>query len=224
MSSSQSLKLVSFVICPFVQRSLIALNYKNSPYEIEYIDLANKPDWFLSQVPTGKVPALFVNDDVLFESSAINEYLEEITPAPRLMPEIAVERAKIRGKIALADELIFAQYRMLNSDNSEGFSTNKTKIIETLKKLEPHVETKPFSAEALDLFDIAIAPFFYRLAYTPKVLAEIKENVSPSLAAWIDGLNALGAVKESVREDFEPAFFEYFETRNSACLLAEKAA
>ena len=37
-------KLVSFDVCPYVQRSVITLQEKGVPYEIEYIDLNNKPE------------------------------------------------------------------------------------------------------------------------------------------------------------------------------------
>ena len=76
-------KLISSATCPFVQRSAITLEYKRVPYEIEFIDLNDKPKWFLEISPTGKVPVLVVRDGdreiVLFESAVINEYLDEIT-------------------------------------------------------------------------------------------------------------------------------------------------
>ena len=121
------IKLVSFVICPFVQRSLITLLYKKQPYEIEYIDLENKPDWFLAKVPTGKVPALFLGDDVLFESAAINEYLDETTPN-QIMSSEPIEKAKARGKIAFADQLIFNQFRMTVTSDQETFEKEKKSI------------------------------------------------------------------------------------------------
>jgi glutathione S-transferase len=40
-------KLISSATCPFVQRSAITLEHKHVPYEIEFVDLANKPQWFL---------------------------------------------------------------------------------------------------------------------------------------------------------------------------------
>ncbi len=40
-----SLRLVSFDLCPFVQRSAIALEEKGIDYDMVYIDLRNKPDW-----------------------------------------------------------------------------------------------------------------------------------------------------------------------------------
>ena len=79
--------LVSFKTCPWVQRSAIALREKNTPFEFRHIEPDNRPDWFLAISPHKKVPVLRIDDTVsLFESSAINEYLDE-TIAPRLHPE-----------------------------------------------------------------------------------------------------------------------------------------
>ena len=48
------LKLVSFKACPFVQRVAITLQYKGIDYDIEYIDLANPPEWFIAISPLKK--------------------------------------------------------------------------------------------------------------------------------------------------------------------------
>ena len=81
------LRLISFPLCPYVQRAAIALAEKGVDFERIDIDLANKPDWFLKLSPLGKVPVLVVEQDgreeVLFESAVIAEYLDE-TIAPRL--------------------------------------------------------------------------------------------------------------------------------------------
>ncbi len=72
------IKLVSFKNCPFVQRVMGALVMKNVPFEIEYIELNNKPQWFLDISPNGQVPVLITeNETVLFESDAIVEYLDD---------------------------------------------------------------------------------------------------------------------------------------------------
>ena len=85
--------LVSFKTCPWVQRSAIVLREKNTPFEFRHIERDNRPDWFLAISPHKKVPVLRVDDTVsLFESNAINEYLDE-TIAPRLHPEDPVQRA-----------------------------------------------------------------------------------------------------------------------------------
>ena len=85
--------LVSFKTCPWVQRAAIVLREKKIDFEFRHIERDNRPDWFLAISPHKKVPVLRLDDSVsLFESNAINEYLDE-TLAPRLHPEDAVQRA-----------------------------------------------------------------------------------------------------------------------------------
>ena len=70
--------LVSFKTCPWVQRAAIVLREKNVPFEFRHIEPDNRPDWFLAISPHKKVPVLRIDDTVsLFESNAINEYLDE---------------------------------------------------------------------------------------------------------------------------------------------------
>src|SRR5258708_13715660 len=78
---------------PGVQRWAILLREKNPELEFRHIEPDNRPDWFLAISPHKKVPVLRIDDRLsLFESSAINEYLDE-TVAPRLHPEDPIERA-----------------------------------------------------------------------------------------------------------------------------------
>ncbi|WP_236701358.1 glutathione S-transferase family protein [Thalassomonas viridans] len=68
------IKIISFKICPFVQRVTALLEAKEVAYEIDYIDLSNKPQWFLDLSPTGQVPVLLTESgEALFESDAIIE-------------------------------------------------------------------------------------------------------------------------------------------------------
>ena len=72
------MKIMSFKICPFVQRVTALLELKGADYDIEYINLSNKPQWFLDASPNGQVPILITdNGRVLFESDAIVEYIDE---------------------------------------------------------------------------------------------------------------------------------------------------
>ena len=69
------MKIVSFKICPFVQRVIGALEVKQLSYEVEYISLMDKPDWFLKASPHGQVPILIEPAGVLFESGPISKIL-----------------------------------------------------------------------------------------------------------------------------------------------------
>ena len=74
------IKVISFKICPFVQRVTALLEAKNIPYEIDFISLKDKPQWFLDISPTGQVPVVVTEGGTpLFESDAIIEYIDEIS-------------------------------------------------------------------------------------------------------------------------------------------------
>src|SRR5438445_11234364 len=89
--------LVSFETCPWVQRSAIVLREKNTEFELRHIKSDNRPDWFLAISPHKKAAVLSIDDKVsLFESQAINEYLDE-TITPHLQPADPIERAVSRA-------------------------------------------------------------------------------------------------------------------------------
>lgn len=56
--SLPQLKLISHKLCPYVQRARIVLNEKSIPHEIEFIDLANRPDWIRELSPLGMLTSL----------------------------------------------------------------------------------------------------------------------------------------------------------------------
>ena len=99
------LTLISHDLCPYVQRAVIALTEKGVAFDRIYIDLADKPDWFLAISPLGKVPLLKVGDDVIFESAVILEYLEETQPHP-LHPADPLARARHRAMIEFGSAIL----------------------------------------------------------------------------------------------------------------------
>jgi nitrite reductase/ring-hydroxylating ferredoxin subunit len=78
--------LVSHHLCPYVQRVSIALSEKSVPFDRVYIDLSDKPDWFLELSPLGKTPVLKYGNNAIFESAVILEFLEETQPRPLHLP------------------------------------------------------------------------------------------------------------------------------------------
>ena len=106
---ARRLKLVSFDICPYVERARIVLLEKRLPHEVEFIDLSAKPAWFLAVSPMGRVPVLLVDDRPIFESMVINEFLNELEPDPPLFPPDAIARAEGRGWIVFANDVLMPQ-------------------------------------------------------------------------------------------------------------------
>src|SRR6185436_19674660 len=93
---SDTLTLISHVLCPYVQRAAIVLAEKGVPFTRRDVDLASKPDWFRAISPLGKTPVLLVGDTPIFASAVICEYLDDTLP-PRLHPADALQRARHRA-------------------------------------------------------------------------------------------------------------------------------
>jgi glutathione S-transferase len=84
---------------PFSWRVQLVLEEKGIPYEPVLLSFAKgevKSPEHLARSPRGKVPALEDDGVVLYESTAIAEYLEERYPTPPLLPPGPAERAVVR--------------------------------------------------------------------------------------------------------------------------------
>ena len=96
------MKLYSYFRSSAAYRVRIALNLKGLAYEYAPIHLLRdggqqlKPD-YRELNPDGIVPTFIDGDDVLTQSLAIIEYLEETHPEPSLLPGTPLDRAFIRS-------------------------------------------------------------------------------------------------------------------------------
>jgi len=198
-------ELISFKLCPFVQRLVILLNEKQVEFDVTYIDLADPPAWFKEISPQGKVPLLRVGDTVLFESAVIMEYLDETHP-PSLHPSDPLQKALNRAWVEYASQLFFTQFRMTNSPDEAAFDKERTELKAGLSRLEAQVKGPFFNGEAFALIDAAYAPLFMR--------ARLLEQWHPlgllegcgKLQAWADRLLARASVQGSVVDEFAELF------------------
>ncbi|MEH6443820.1 MAG: glutathione S-transferase family protein [Oceanospirillaceae bacterium] len=197
----QSIELISFKLCPFVQRSVITLLKKEVKFKITYIDLDNKPEWFLKISPLGKVPLVKYGDEVLFESAVINEFLDEITAHP-IMPVDPLKKAKDRAWIEFVSQLIMNMHNMLMSKTQQDFEANSAIVNKKLAQLEGVVIGGYFSSDQFSLVDAAIAPILLRLALLKQRYAVEFLTGLPKLMALSDKLLDLDCVKRSVVDDY----------------------
>lgn len=200
-------ELVSFKLCPFVQRSVITLLHKQVKFRIRYVDLSEPPNWFLKLSPTGKVPLLLVDGNVIYESTVINELIDELTPA-RLHPADPIQRARNRSWIEFGSNCLVDTLHMTTAETEEAFrdvvSANKTK----LEILEAELgEGQFFNGADFSLVDAAYAPLFTRLALIERLLPVFDRIALPKVAQWSDRLLALPSVIDSVVPDF-PELYE----------------
>jgi glutathione S-transferase len=190
-------ELISFKICPFVQRSVIVLLEKGVDYDITYINLKEPPEWFKSISPLGKVPVLRVGDEVVFESAVIMEYLDEVNP-PSLHPTDPLRKAHNRAWIEFASTLFMSQFNMVMAQEQAEGEKAEQELRDKLAQVNGQLRGPLFNGEAFSLVDAAYAPLFMRLAlleqWQPLGLLE----GMPKMQAWSERLLNRPSVKNSV--------------------------
>ena len=133
---------------------------KQVEFEVTYVDLRDKPDWFLDISPHGKVPVLKVDDEILFESNAITEFLDEMFE-PRLHPADPFKRARNRAWTDFVPDF----YRALNgigyAKTPEAVAAGLENAPKSVSRLERALSTERgndgpyFNGDTLSLVDAA---------------------------------------------------------------------
>ena len=206
-----NLRLVSFHICPFVQRSTIALEEKGVPYEIEFIDLSDKPDWFLKLSPHGKVPLLQVDDTVLFESTVILEYLDE-THEPRLHCEDPLKKARDRAWFSVADAATAGAFRMMIAKDREELAEHCKAVQGHLAKLEAEVEGPLWRGESFTAMDAVTFPALQRLTWLEELYPDLAIFAdTPRVHGWVQSLQERPAILRSSVPDLKERFLVALE-------------
>ncbi len=204
---------------------------KNVGFEVTYIDLRAKPDWFLAVSPHGKVPVLLVDDQPLFESNAIAEYLDETVP-PRIHPEDPIKRARNRAWTDFVADFSSALSGIYYTKTRDSMAPAIEAAPKRLARLETALATERgndgpyFNGERLCLVDAAYAPFLQRFEIVERTLKTGVLKSFPLVQAWSDALLANPIVSGSVVADFEDRFLAAMKQREFyvATLLASKTA
>jgi len=211
--------LVSFKTCPWVQRSAIILREKNSPFEFRHIESDNRPDWFLAISPHKKVPVLRIDDQVtLFESNAINEYLDEVV-SPRLHPEEPIQRAINRAWTDYVPTFASSVTGCAYAATKEAYDAAVAKIPEAFGRLEKALEKQGsgpfFNGARYSLVDAAYAPFLQRYFFLDRIHKIGQIEKFPRLKAWADALMARPSTHSFPPAEFEDMYRQNLKKRGS---------
>jgi len=205
------LKIVSFKICPFVQRAIAVLELKQAAYEVEYISLRDKPDWFLQASPHGKVPILMSDQGVLFESGPITEFVDETCGDSRLHPSDPFERARDRAWIELAAGNYLVQCRTQRSPDAAQLETNRAELADAFGKIEAVVGEGPyFHADRLSLVDTAWFVLLHRAHIVEECSGVDFLNAFPRTKKWQQELLNVEALSNSAPEGFIEEFLNFY--------------
>ncbi len=208
------LELISFELCPYVQRAVITLLYKQASFTLTHIDLADPPKWFLDISPFGKVPVLRVNGKtIIFESAVINEYIDEVFP-DRLHPADPLQRALNRSWIEFGSACLIDTFRMINAKTADKFADVHADLLEKLQQIEEILGAGPyFNGNRFSLVDAAYAPLFARLELLGELVEVYVKTDLPKAASWSETLLVAPAVQRSQVVHFSELYYKMIRNR-----------
>lgn len=192
------IKLYYFPLSSNSRKVLIALIEKGLEFERVLVDLSKKeqkdPE-YLRIHPFGQVPALDDEGFTIYDSTIINEYLEDEYPYPALLPKDSEGRARARLLEDFRDNYFnppFTQIFQEVRSKPEGqrdpnvIENAKSAISRCFDRIEKELERKEYLAGSFSLADIAYMPNFDLLErFNIPVDSRYKNTL-----AWIERLKA----------------------------------
>jgi glutathione S-transferase len=184
------IKLHYHPLSTFARRVRIQLIEKRIPAELVIVDMAaraHRSPAYLRLNPYGRVPTLEEDGFVLYESTAILEYLEVTHPAPPLVPADPRGRALVVMHMKLCDlqlarptGIIIFPKRFLPKErwDEKAMGQAKTEIEKHLEIVEAQIQGKEWMVgDRYGLVEVCYTPF---VEFLP--LMEI--TPPPAVAAW----------------------------------------
>jgi len=191
------IKLYDFLPCPFGQKVRIALAEKGLSYDLVQVDISKgenrNPDFFRLN-PFGRVPVLVDEDVTIYDSTIINEYLEDEYPEPPILPPVGSSalRARARRLEDFADTSFTPQVGQLMAElgkpdaerNAERLQRLNQAVERVLDYLNQELAGAQFLANDFSVAEIAFLP---RLLVLPNLGIEAGTNRA-NVDGWIKRL------------------------------------
>ncbi|XP_075228848.1 pyrimidodiazepine synthase-like isoform X2 [Lycorma delicatula] len=174
--------------CPYAQRVHLVLNATKIPYDVVYINLITKPEWYVKMIPTGKVPALIVDDCDLYESLIISEFLDEKYGDSKLVSDDPLKKAKDKILIENFSKVSSVMYKIYFAPEMDQELFND--LLTALEPFEAELlsrSTDYFSGNSPGMVDYMIWPWFERMDVIPLLTGpeySISDAKLPNLMKW----------------------------------------
>lgn len=192
------IKLYTFPPSTNSRKVRIVLLEKGLEFERINVDLTKreqKNPEYLKIHPFGQVPALDDEGFVLYDSTVINEYLEDEYPYPSLMPSDSEGRARARLLEDFRDthfnpycvHIIYEMRKPEGERDAQRIENAKTQISACFDRLERELDGKEYLVGTFSLADIA---FMANFDFMDRFAVSVDPNKQKMTAAWIARLKA----------------------------------
>lgn len=189
------IKLYDFLPCPYGQKVRIALAEKALTFELVPVDLTqheNRKPEFLRLNPLGRVPVLVDEDATVYDSTIINEYLEDEYPEPPILPPLGSSAMRARARLFedFADTMftppvgqLIAEVSKPEGDRDQGRIQRLHQQIErVLDYLNHELQGASFLAGEFSVADIGFAP---RMLVLGQLGIDVLGNNRANVDAWL---------------------------------------
>lgn len=192
------IKLYTFPPSTNSRKVRIVLLEKGLEFERVNVDLTKreqKSPEYLKIHPFGQVPALDDEGFVLYDSTVINEYLEDEYPYPSLMPSDSEGRARARLLEDFRDSyfntycvhIIYEMRKPEGERDAQRIDNARGQITAAFDRLESELEGKEYLAGTFSLADIA---FMANFDFLERFTIPVDPAKHKNTAAWIARLKA----------------------------------
>lgn len=195
------LTLYQFEGSPWCWKVRIVLAEKKLEYRtVTPVNRENDPK-FRALTPVGKVPVLVLEDGTpIYESTVINEYLQDRYPVPSLLPNDPADRARVRMMEEVCDaylapalrQMVRARYRFDAGRLHRLPSVDVEQEAEGLRTARPYLEAidrelqgQDYLVSEFSLADIALVP---PVARSARLLDLPLQKDWPDIARWLDSV------------------------------------
>jgi glutathione S-transferase len=192
------IKLYTFPPSTNSRKVRIALLEKGLEFERVNVDLSKreqKNPEYLKIHPFGQIPAIDDEGFIIYDSTVINEYLEDEYPYPPLMPSDSEGRARARLMEDFRDTHfnpyfvhIIQEMRKPEGERDEQRIQNaKAEITKGLDRIESELQDREYLAGPFSLADVA---FMSNLELLDRFSIPVDANRYKHTTAWIARLKA----------------------------------
>lgn len=165
-------------ICPYSHRVHLILNAKKISYQVIYVDIFKKPDWFAQKSPLGRVPVLELPDKTgpIIDSLIIADFLDEKYPDNKLYPSDVYRKARdkvlifrFNGVLDTISKIMFPTGHERKVESAEEIAEELFKDLDIFENELRKRKSKYFRGEKPGAVDYLVWPWFERMGFFPMI-------------------------------------------------------
>jgi len=209
------LKLLGLRVSVYTRIARLALAEKKIAYQFDEVDIfadSGPPADYLALNPFGAIPCLRHGEFVLYETAAINRYLDEVFPPVLLQPSAPAERARMNQIIGVLDSYcyrpmvweVYAQRSVVPAGGGEADEDLIAAALPGLRQVlqqldEWRAEQRFLAGDAITLADLHAYPMLHYFIETPEGLEML--DSFPRLQQWMRDMQARDSVRSTSFHD-----------------------